>query len=296
MSKALRLSEKLFRFGLWIVAFVCAGFLIGLGGRIVANMPLVEKQYEVEDFIDKAAQIQAKAAIAAYDKPLEALDAKYDKARKNLQEAQANSRAAKQSFNNWIATRQATDRSSQDSAVIERTKQLDNLAAIERAQSDALDKIDDERQQLDKQLREKDQVLRQLQADAQEKLFEEQRRQELRTFGYRLALTLPLLVLAGWLLAKKRQSTYWPFVWGFVIFAGFTFFFELVPYLPSYGGYVRYSVGIIVTVIVGRQAIISLNAYLARQKIAEQLPSEQRRNELSYDVALSRLVASAKSI
>ena len=99
-------------------------------------------------------------------------------------------------------------------------------------------------------------------------------------------------MLAGWLLAKKRQSTYWPFVWGFVIFAGFTFFFELVPYLPSYGGYVRYSVGIIVTVIVGRQAIISLNAYLARQKIAEQLPSEQRRNELSYDVALSRLAKS----
>ena len=39
MSKALRLSEKWFRFGLWIVAFAFASFLIGLGGTIVANLP-----------------------------------------------------------------------------------------------------------------------------------------------------------------------------------------------------------------------------------------------------------------
>ncbi len=33
MSKALRLSEKWFRGGLWLVAFVFASFLTGLGGR-----------------------------------------------------------------------------------------------------------------------------------------------------------------------------------------------------------------------------------------------------------------------
>ncbi|MDP3441038.1 MAG: hypothetical protein U0989_19090 [Azonexus sp.] len=39
MSKALRLSEKQFRFGLWIVAIVFASFLIGLGGTVVQNLP-----------------------------------------------------------------------------------------------------------------------------------------------------------------------------------------------------------------------------------------------------------------
>ncbi|GAB2863838.1 hypothetical protein GCM10027277_35650 [Pseudoduganella ginsengisoli] len=62
-----------------------------------------------------------------------------------------------------------------------------------------------------------------------------------------------------------------------------------MPYLPSYGGYVRYLVGILLTVLIGRQAIVSLQRYLDRQKAAEALPDSQRRRTLSYDVALARL-------
>ena len=78
-------------------------------------------------------------------------------------------------------------------------------------------------------------------------------------------------------------------MWGFAFFAAFTFFVELVPYLPSYGGYVRYTVGIVITVLVGRQAILAMNRYLERQKQAEAMPDAKRREVLGYDMALARL-------
>jgi predicted RNA-binding Zn-ribbon protein involved in translation (DUF1610 family) len=53
MNKSLRLSEKWFRRGLWLVAFVFAGFLTGLGGAAVGDLPKVGPQVQTDDFIDK---------------------------------------------------------------------------------------------------------------------------------------------------------------------------------------------------------------------------------------------------
>ncbi|HQU79479.1 MAG TPA: serine endopeptidase [Azonexus sp.] len=289
MSKALRLSEKWFRFGLWIVAFVFAGFLIGLGGTIVQNLPRVEHHYTQEDFIDKPLAEQARNVIKEAQKTRTGAQESLEQARLRHNVTRANSATARDTFNNWLSTRQATRRAEQDSELIARTQELDELKAGERsalADVEAQQKILLDAQQAEARAQTQ---LRELERDAAEKLATELRSQELRVFLYRLTLTLPLLGIAGWLFAKKRKSTYWPFVWGFIYFALFAFFVELVPYLPSYGGYVRYVVGIVITVLVGRYAIIALNRYLERQKLAEALPDAERRKELSYDTALARL-------
>lgn len=289
MSKALRLSEKWFRFGLWIVAFVFASFLIGLGGTIVHNLPKVEHRLTLEDFIDKPGAEKARAEIRQTQQTRKTAQDQRDQSQLKLNAARANAATARDTFNNWLATRHATKRPDQDSELIARTQELDELKGAERS---ALSAVEAQQQiLLDAQQAEAraQAQLRELERTASEKLVIEQRSQELRVFLYRLALTLPLLAVAGWLFAKKRQSTWWPFVWGFIYFALFAFFVELVPYLPSYGGYVRYIVGIIITVLVGRYAIVALNRYLERQKQAEALPDAERRKELSYDTALARL-------
>jgi hypothetical protein len=289
MSKSLRLSEKWFHRGLWLVALVFAGFLIGLGSTIVGDLPRVEKQLQIDDFIDRAQADPLRASIKAAGRTERDADEALQQAQLKLKSARADSAAARETFDNWIATRGATQQSAQDPEVVSRTRLLDSLKTTERAAQVKVEAQEQVALDARQGAAREQQKLQELELSAQTKLTAEYRKVELRVFLYRLALTLPLLVIAGWLFVKKRKGTYWPFVWGFIFFALFAFFVELVPYLPSYGGYVRYIVGIGITVLVGRYAILALNRYLEKQKLAEAMPDMQRREELSYDVALVRL-------
>ena len=290
MSKTLRLSEKWFHRGLWLVAFLFAWFLVGLGSTIVGDLPQVETYRSLDDYLDPARAPAVKEAILVAQKNAKDAQAALDQAQLRQQSAEANNRAARETFSNWLATRKATARPEQDEELIARTKQLDELRQAER---DALALVERQQQAaLDaRQAEERAQAeLQSLQDSARDEYMSEQRAQELRVFGYRLALTLPLLVAAGWLFAKKRKTSSWPFVWGFIFFALFAFFVELVPYLPSYGGYVRYIVGIALTVVGGRYAIAALQRYLERQKLAEAQPAQARQREMDYDQAQARMV------
>ena len=289
MSKALRLPEKWFRRGLWLVALFFASFLIGLGSLVVEQLPQAAPVQELEDFIPapQAQQVQAqlhtaRTAERQADKARDTAQLQYDAERARYQ-------SAREAFDNWVSTRQATARPEQDAELIARTQALDALKAKEDAQRQALEQHEKARLAAAQAHAAAQQQWQSLQDAARPQWQAALRANELRVFLYRLALTLPLLFVAGWLFARHRKGTWWPFVWGFIFFALFAFFVELVPYLPDYGGYVRYIVGIVLTVLLGRYAIVALNRYLERQKLQEALPERERRKELSYDLALERL-------
>lgn len=293
MARSLRLSETWFNRGLWVLALVFAGFLIGLGGTIVGDLPQVESDISRENFVDQR-------AIAPLRADRDKANATMINAQRALDQASlaADSSAkvyasARDNFEAWATTRTATGSSAQDDELLARTAQLDELKAdLDRTEA-AVDRQRKELLDANQALQRATASMEPLLEAADNRYYEELRAAELRVFLYRLALTLPLLAVAGWMFRKKRSSRYWPFVWGFILFALFAFFVELVPYLPSYGGYVRYAVGILLTFFVGRWAIGAANAYLARQKLAESQPETVRRQELTYDTALIRMGKSA---
>ncbi|HEY6610354.1 MAG TPA: zinc ribbon domain-containing protein [Pseudomonas sp.] len=289
MNKAQRRSEKFFRIALWAVAVVFAGFLINLGGAVVKNLPLVEQRYAVEDFLDREAAERIEAEIKRQRELAQDAQDALEQSRLKLEAARQNSQAARDSLNAWLASRQVTQQSARDEQLLQRTEALEHLRLAERQVRSAVEA--EQQHLLDAQQAQQraQRQLDELRGAAFEKMSAEQSRQELKVFLIRLALTLPLLLIAGWLFARQRRSTWWPFVWGYIYFALFVFFVELVPYLPSYGGYVRNIVGVVITVLVGRQAIVSFNRYRARQQEAEAKPDAERRQEISYDTSLLRL-------
>lgn len=289
MSKHLRLSEKWFNRGLWVISIIFAWFLIGLGSSVVNDLPRVEKYLQKDDFIDQAQMLPLQESLSQQYTEINRANDELRGIEEKLNIENKIYKNANESFDNWLKTRQATKRADQDDELIARTKELESIKK--------------DVNQLDQQIAEKHKAIAQLSIQAEgirqqitvlnnhayEALQIEVKKQNLRVFLYRLAVTLPLLIIAGWLFAKKRKNQYWPFAWGFIFFALFTFFVELVPYLPSYGGYVRYGVGIVITILGGHYAIRGLQRYLAKQKIAEAQPETVRRKELSYDIALVRL-------
>jgi hypothetical protein len=289
MFRSFRVPARLFAVATWLVSLVFAGFLIGLGGKLVAELPGVDQRLELRDFLDP---VQVAPLRARADSLREAVRVAQS-ARERAAQAQVGARnqytAQREVFDAWIATRTATTDPRQDPEVIARTRALDSLKGVEREAEAVVERLDTQLIALSQSAEAVREQEMRLEIGALGSFERARFLRELTVFGVRLALTLPLLVLAGWLVARQRHNEYWPLLRGFVIFAVFVFFVELVPYLPSYGGYVRYGVGVLVTGIVGIWLIRAMRRYLARREEAERRTEEERRRSLPYEEAIRRI-------
>lgn len=290
MFKSLRVPEVLFRFLTWAVSLVLAWFLIGLGGKVIADLPRLEPPVTVDQFAGGPLET-ARTTIAGLEQDRRDLIGRRERAELQRASATAAYQSARATHINWLQTRTATTDPAQDPEVISRTRALDDLKARERDAQVIVEGIDARRLAVGQDLAAARAEERELLEGARSAYDKARFFQELRVFGFRLALTLPLLVLAWWFATRQRQSDYWMLMRGFVIFALFAFFFELVPYLPSYGGYVRYGVGVVLTAIAGHYVIQAMRRYLARRAAVEQQTESERRKTLSSDESLKKMSA-----
>lgn len=291
MAKSTRRPQQLYSIVMWILSIVFAGFLIGLGGLVIKDLPRMDRDIQVENFIDAETLQNLEIKEAQLSNQLVPLRRASEDAFETQISAEADYRSAKASFDNWISTRTATETAATNPEVLQRTRQLETLTDRIRASERA---VENAQAALRAREREADDIrlnMQTLRTDAQPQYRSAIRARDFRIFGLRLVITLPLLLMAGWMLAKTRKSSYWPLYRGFVLFALFAFFVELVPYLPSYGGYVRYSVGILTVAIAGYFLIKQMRKYLARKQLEEARSEAERRQSIDYETALKKIAS-----
>lgn len=285
--------ERVFHISMWMVSIVFASFLLGLGAKIIEDIPAATKTLKIEEFSNVAKLDELKEKQTLLRIELDALENEFESTRQKGVGVNNDYLIAQSAHKNWLGTRNATSNNpnvfANDPELEKRTRELDVLANASReAQNKTLGlqlKKDDVANQWNTLESTKTALLQ----GAMPKYQNEVRNRELRIFGLRLLITLPLVLVGVWLFKSKRKSQYWPLARGYIIFSGWAFFIELVPYLPSYGGYVRYIVGIVLSIVGGHYGIKSMQLYLVRRK-AEALKDEQeRRLQLNQEVALTKM-------
>ncbi len=291
LVRGVRVPERIYTVVLWIVSIIFAGFIIGFGNLLIGDLPQVEQNVTQDQFVETEKLQEINAAERALQEQSGSIEDKLDTLRPLLDQARSASRTGTETFEAWVKTRTATTNPAQDSELLARTRELEQLKANERAVQTQIDELENELVPIRLQLADLSENRYQLEDSAYPAFERAQFWQDLRIFGLRLLLTLPMLVIAAWMIWKKRQSDYWPLARGFVLAAIFVFFVELVPYLPSYGGYVRYGVGIILTFAAGHFLIKHMRQYLENRREVEAQAEQDRRKLVSHDEAFKKMAA-----
>ncbi|MFM7674139.1 MAG: hypothetical protein ACKO5F_00805 [Synechococcus sp.] len=282
--------ERLIRFGQWVVALLFAYFLIQVGASLIADLPLLSRQPQLADFTDQPAIERIEQQIRPTEEQRSRVEQQLQAAQQELQAAEQSYGRARTSFENWRAARSATEQSAQNPAVVQRAAELDRLLNRQEEIQARVGRLQQEEAGFRLAVRPQQQRIEALRAEAERKFQRAREWAELRAFLIRLAFVLPVLALAVWLFRRHRGSEQWPFVWGFLLFALFAFFFELVPYLPSsFRAYIRYGIGVLLTYLGGRALIQTLRSYAARKQAELEASQEERRRQIRYEQALQAL-------
>lgn len=273
----------------WLLAIVFAFSLSWLGELLIRDMAFLPQggPPDIGQFVDYSAVDPLRAQQVALRGEHDSVESQLSAANEQLERAQQAYSDAKEAFQHWVDTRKATGDSAQDSQVLERTHRLDLQLADITKQQNAIHALEDQKNAIDARIAPVIAKLDTLSQAAGERFGAAARHYALVVFAWRLCFTLPPVLIAVWLILRHRKSRYWPFVYGFALFALAGFFLELVPYLPSFGGYVRAVVATALTVFAGVTMLRAFQRYVERKRAELEQSQHERARHMSHEKAIT---------
>ena len=267
------------------IAVILCMFLIALSGKILGDVDDWKERPVAADFENKELIAEKQEKIADLEKEMAPILEERESIKNTLQIARSDHQNAKASFENWLAARKTVGKSSEDEEVLSRAKKLDEFYKTEQSRRREFktnkSKLDDFNQKIG--------ALNTEIAKERNRAYDEvttaSRSYELKVFLIRLMFILPILLLGVYFAVRFRKHKYWPLFLGFVLFSVYAFFFGLIPYLPSYGGYVRYTVGIILSIVAGAYAINKIRAFVERKKEELKVSTTERAKGVRTETA-----------
>jgi predicted RNA-binding Zn-ribbon protein involved in translation (DUF1610 family) len=277
--------ERTSRIVYYSISTILCIFLILLSNRIINDLDTVTVRPEVENFENKTTLAELDNKIAAINSEIDILNTKRSAIEATIATARDNYTNEKQSFDNWVQTRKTLGSPDKDIEVINRAKKLDVFYKVEQDWRLQLNTLQAEIDLKSKEQSEIDKLVNKEREIAETKYYQELKRYDLRVFLIRLLFVAPILALGIFFFIRFRQHKFWPLFFGFTLFSIYAFFFGLVPYLPSYGGYVRYAVGILLSAGLGYYAIKSIRQFIEKKQAELKISTQERAKNVQIEVA-----------
>ncbi|PHR31279.1 MAG: hypothetical protein COA38_08190 [Fluviicola sp.] len=269
----------------YTIAVLLCGFLILLTGIVIDDVDEWKEGPSVEQFQNSNLLKEKKLTIKAIDIKIDSKRENKSSVQQTIKVAKNNYVNAKKSFDNWLKARKTVGSPKEDVEVRKRAVKLDNYYSTQQEWEKELSEISDSIKLLNEQ---RDEVSK-LIAKEKSRAYEEQRKAirqyDVKVFFIRLLIIVPILLLGIFFMLKFRKHKYWPLFFGFVLFSFYAFFFGLVPYLPSYGGYIRYTVGIILIILFGVYAINKIKSFVEQKKNELKISTEERSKKVLTETA-----------
>lgn len=269
----------------WTISITLGIFLILLSASIIDDLDSTVDMPQYEDFRDKKVEQKYDVEYEKIRNERDRINEIQSNYRSMLNAANEQKNAEQESFDNWIKTRNTIGDPSQDKEVLQRVKKLDEYRAIAQGWSAKIDSLSREETILTDQYDAIYSENQQSDGEASSRYESAMNTYDLTVFFIRLSFVAPILAIGIFFFIRFRKHKFAPLFMGFTIFSVYAFFVGLVPYLPSYGGYIRYTVGILITIGLGYYAIKRLRSYTEQRKAELQVSTTERAKKLQTDIA-----------